>query len=86
MIKGLGLPRERLLEWSAIDGWAPLCEYLGKGVPDEPFPQGNPTTEWAERVGATMKKHNDRALRNMAIFAALLVALVSWAGYAVLNT
>jgi len=25
MVRGLGLPRERLLEWQAADGWAPLC-------------------------------------------------------------
>jgi hypothetical protein len=31
-------PADRLLEWKATDGWAPLCRVLGVPVPDEPFP------------------------------------------------
>jgi hypothetical protein len=82
MVRGLGLPRERLLEWQVADGWVPLCEFLDKPVPAElAFPEGNPTTEWAQRVGAIMQEHNARALGNMAIFAALLVAFVSWVAY-----
>lgn len=83
MVRGLGLPRERLLEWQAADGWVPLCEFLDKPVPaDIPFPKGNPTTEWMQRVGATMQEHNKRALRNMAAFVALIIALFSWLAYA----
>jgi Sulfotransferase domain len=43
------LPAERLLVWSARDGWEPLCEFLEVPVPDEPFPQINDSghfTEW----------------------------------------
>lgn len=83
MIKGLGLPRERLLEWSAPDGWEPLCEFLSKEVPNEPFPSGNPTTEWFQRVGVTMDAHNRRAVRNMAIFGTLVAGLVAWGVYAI---
>lgn len=82
MVRGLGLPRKRFLEWTVADGWEPLCDFLGKEVPLEAFPQGNPTTEWAERVGATMQEHNRRALRNMSIFVAVLVAFASCVGYA----
>ena len=32
------IPRERLLIFNFSDGWGPLCEFLGKPVPDEPFP------------------------------------------------
>jgi len=82
MVRGLGLPRERLLEWQAADGWEPLCEFLDKPVPtDLSFPKGNPTTEWAQRVGATMREHNGRALRNMAVFSALLSVCISWLVY-----
>lgn len=41
-------PPERLLEWRARDGWAPLCEALGVAVPDEPLPHVNSTVEWEE--------------------------------------
>jgi hypothetical protein len=43
------VPADRLLEWRAQDGWAPICERLGVSIPDEPFPRVNTTEEWAER-------------------------------------
>lgn len=39
-------PQPRLLEWSAKDGWGPLCRALGVAVPDEPFPHANSTEEF----------------------------------------
>jgi hypothetical protein len=39
-------PHARLLEWTARDGWAPLCRALGVAVPDEPFPHANSTEEF----------------------------------------
>lgn len=39
-------PADRLLEWRAEDGWAPLCEALGVPVPDEPFPHLNTKRDW----------------------------------------
>mmetsp|Transcript_8079 Transcript_8079/g.21931 ORF Transcript_8079/g.21931 Transcript_8079/m.21931 type:complete len:253 (-) Transcript_8079:28-786(-) len=32
------VPPERLLEFSVKEGWAPLCEFLGKPVPNRTFP------------------------------------------------
>lgn len=32
---------ERLLEYRLGQGWGPLCEFLGKPVPDVPFPRVN---------------------------------------------
>ena len=37
---------ERLLEWRPEDGWEPICECLGLGVPDEPFPHENTTDDF----------------------------------------
>jgi hypothetical protein len=37
------VPPERRLEYRLGDGWEPLCDFLGKGVPDEPFPRLNDT-------------------------------------------
>jgi hypothetical protein len=48
-----GVPRERLLEWRAADGWAPLCAALGVAVPDEPFPRVNTTEEFQARLAAS---------------------------------
>jgi hypothetical protein len=46
-----GVPSERLLEWTAADGWEPICERLGLPVPAEPFPRTNSTVEFREMVG-----------------------------------
>lgn len=39
-------PPGRLVEWSAADGWGPLCAALGRPVPDEPFPHVNRREEY----------------------------------------
>lgn len=46
-----GIPKERLLEWTASDGWGPICERLGMPVPDEPFPKVNSTAEFRQMLG-----------------------------------
>ena len=43
------VPKERLLVFDVSDGWAPLCAFLGKPVPKEPFPHLN-STPFFERV------------------------------------
>jgi Sulfotransferase domain len=46
-----GVPAARLLEWSAGDGWEPICDRLGLPVPSEPFPVTNTTKEFREMLG-----------------------------------
>ncbi len=46
-----GVPAARLLEWTAADGWDPICERLGLAVPDQPFPCVNTTEEFRANVG-----------------------------------
>ena len=41
------VPAERLLVFDVSDGWAPLCAFLGKPVPSEPFPHLNTTLFFA---------------------------------------
>lgn len=35
------VPRERLLEVELGSGWEPLCKFLGKRIPNQPFPHVN---------------------------------------------
>lgn len=35
------IPAERLLVFNVAEGWGPLCRFLDKPVPDEPFPRVN---------------------------------------------
>jgi hypothetical protein len=45
------VPAGRLIEWTAGDGWGPLCAGLGLPEPQEPFPHLNTTPEFREGVG-----------------------------------
>ena len=36
----------RLLVFEASQGWGPLCTFLGKPIPDEPYPQRNTSEEF----------------------------------------
>lgn len=42
------VPRERLLEWRADEGWEPLCRALDLPVPEEPFPWTNRRSDWGK--------------------------------------
>ena len=44
------IPAERLLVYEVKDGWGPLCAFLGKPVPDTPFPKVNDTAEFKRRI------------------------------------
>lgn len=35
------VPSKQMLEFDVSQGWGPLCEFLGKPIPDEPFPHVN---------------------------------------------
>ena len=45
------IPADRLVEWTASDGWEPICAALGLSVPDEPFPVTNTTAEFRSMLG-----------------------------------
>jgi hypothetical protein len=44
------LPPERLLVYEVREGWGPLCAFLGKPVPDAPFPHVNDTAEFERSI------------------------------------
>lgn len=41
---------DRLLVFEPAQGWEPLCAFLGRPVPDEPFPHVNSTEEFKKMV------------------------------------
>ncbi|KAK8131493.1 hypothetical protein PG984_007931 [Apiospora sp. TS-2023a] len=69
MVRGSvrGEPGRELLEWSVEDGWEPLCRFLGRPVPDEPFPNGNSSEEFRVKVEKLYASFNQRADRNIAM-------------------
>src|SRR2546421_5631485 len=73
-------PRERLLEYKMGSGWAPLCEFLGKEVPDTPFPRVNDTQAFNEIVTAIIKKAIMNLVKKSTMYV-LPVVLVSIGWY-----
>ncbi|KAF2093173.1 hypothetical protein NA57DRAFT_69274 [Rhizodiscina lignyota] len=70
MVKGLLASRGeqgRLLEWDLGDGWQPLCEFLGRDVPNESFPRTNSAGDFGERERRIVKHSMMVAARNGAI-------------------
>ncbi|ORZ01265.1 P-loop containing nucleoside triphosphate hydrolase protein [Syncephalastrum racemosum] len=43
------VPADRLLVFEVGEGWDRLCEFLGKPIPDVPYPNTNSTKEFTER-------------------------------------
>ena len=85
LVRGSVTRAENLLEWSPEDGWELLCKFLGKPVPDVPFPNGNDGQAYVEKIGKLYRSFYAKADRNMAIFASSTVlaglflrALTSW--------
>mmetsp|Transcript_17933 Transcript_17933/g.24905 ORF Transcript_17933/g.24905 Transcript_17933/m.24905 type:complete len:289 (+) Transcript_17933:86-952(+) len=44
------VPPEQLLIFKATDGWEPLCKFLDKPIPDEPYPRTNDKNEMKTRM------------------------------------
>ena len=45
------VPADRLLVFSAKQGWKPLCDFIGVPVPDTPFPNTNDRAQMKSRLG-----------------------------------
>ncbi|KAL4897672.1 hypothetical protein BDV59DRAFT_48214 [Aspergillus ambiguus] len=75
LVRRLTAP-DRLLEFKMADGWAPLCEFLGKPVSDMPFPHLN------EKVEIVLERGMKRLASKVVLyFLAPLVA--AWLIYRV---
>jgi hypothetical protein len=44
------VPADRLLVWTASEGWAPLCEFLALPIPDAEFPRVNDSAQFGGRI------------------------------------
>lgn len=65
---------DRLLEYKLGSGWEPLCKFLGKPVPDVPFPHVNESATHDE-MGDVMKVIMARSVAHF-VFLRLLPLLV----------
>ena len=70
-------PEERLLEFDLKQGWEPLCEFLGRPVPDVPFPRTNDAMmneEWRIIIQARIM----RQLVKKTVIVLTAVGLLGW--------
>ncbi|KAI3661867.1 hypothetical protein MP638_005908 [Amoeboaphelidium occidentale] len=44
------VPKDKLLVFNVKEGWEPLCKFLGKPVPNEPFPRVNERDEFKRMI------------------------------------
>ncbi|KAF5007155.1 hypothetical protein FDECE_6508 [Fusarium decemcellulare] len=72
-------PPERLLEYNLKDGWEPLCKFLGKPVPDVPFPHINDKESFHEKLTIIMKRGAKVFVRKLSYVA--LPGLVAAVAY-----
>lgn len=63
------VPPERLLEYNINDGWAPLCEFLEKEIPNDPFPHSNDVADFRNRC----KTRNRHQIMNALLQAITMV-------------
>jgi hypothetical protein len=73
------VPAGQLLEYKLGSGWEPLCEFLGREVPDVPFPVSNERDSHAQDVDARRRKvHHDTAKAAVLGILSLIAVGASW--------
>ncbi|CAO3617885.1 unnamed protein product [Cunninghamella blakesleeana] len=55
------IPKERLLIMNMGDGWKPLCEFLEKPVPDQPYPVSNSSVDFEQVMKDARTKFGNKS-------------------------
>jgi hypothetical protein len=74
------VPPKQLLEFRMVDGWKPLCEFLGKDVPDVAFPFSNDRDAHAKFVeGRSRGVYRKMIWKGMLVILSCgILALSAW--------
>ncbi|KAH9909065.1 hypothetical protein F4778DRAFT_211081 [Xylariomycetidae sp. FL2044] len=72
------VPPERRLEYRMGDGWGPLCAFLGRDIPDVPFPRVNDRKTHNEGETQTVMRIFKRGGVKAAPFVVAAVAFLGW--------
>lgn len=70
-------PRDRLLEYQLGSGWEPLCQFLGKPIPEEPFPRSNDQEAFREMLSQMMWKSLGNATTIILLYVTPLLVLAA---------
>jgi hypothetical protein len=71
------VPAERLLIFTANQGWRPLCDFLGVAVPNGPFPNVNDRAEF-QKIKRNISRGAYAILGVGAVIAAALLFGIAW--------
>lgn len=76
-------PKDRLLTFKLEDGWEPLCRFLGKPVPEVPFPRVNETEAVKEKISLYVMQSYKRgavkfAKQAIPVVIATVAAAIWW--------
>ncbi|KAK9364660.1 hypothetical protein V1509DRAFT_635685 [Lipomyces kononenkoae] len=77
------VPKHNLLEYNVKQGWGPLCEFLGKPLPDIPFPRVNDTDEFIQNNFVAFRKYKRFLVANALLRIARKVAALVGSAYLV---
>lgn len=67
----------QMLEYKLGDGWEPLCEFLGKPVPDQPFPNVNDSAMFHDIGHTAIKKGLWGLFSSVAVFGGGIAAVTA---------
>ena len=75
------VPPEKLLKYNFKDGWVPLCEFLGKPIPNVPFPRVNETAAVRAKIREKVFRDVKSLVKGMVKWtvAAMVAGALSWA-------
>ena len=62
--------KERMLEYKLGSGWEPLRKFLGKAVPDVPFPKRNQAATLQSAFGDLLRRASNNSRFNLALVVA----------------
>ncbi|KAL8668618.1 MAG: hypothetical protein Q9168_006759 [Polycauliona sp. 1 TL-2023] len=72
-------PKGRLLVYEMGSGWGPLCEFLGKEVPDVAFPRVNESAALQEKIAIIVRRGAVNFLKRVMVVVGPLVVAGVWA-------
>ncbi|KAJ5317119.1 hypothetical protein N7508_001627 [Penicillium antarcticum] len=75
------VPADNLLEWNPKEGWEPLCQFLGKPVPETPFPRANDAAIFKDKSATVVRAAFLRLGRKIAVYGLGITAAYFAARY-----
>ena len=69
-------PKANLLEYELGSGWEPLCTFLGKPIPDVPFPRVNESKAMEEKIAGVVAQGQRSIGKHAAMYIVPLLVVV----------